>query len=74
MCHESTSVALPETIGEPIGTKIEDFDHTKCIFFFGQNVRVNLDVDFIAQHRLRKNCWLISRALAHLLDWPRSRT
>jgi molybdopterin-dependent oxidoreductase alpha subunit len=42
MCHESTSVALPETIGVPIGTvKIEDFDHTDCMFFFGQNVGVN---------------------------------
>jgi len=42
MCHESTSVALPETIGVPIGTvKIEDFEHTDCMFFFGQNVGVN---------------------------------
>jgi molybdopterin-dependent oxidoreductase alpha subunit len=42
MCHESTSVALPETIGVPIGTvKIEDFGHTDCMFFFGQNVGVN---------------------------------
>jgi molybdopterin-dependent oxidoreductase alpha subunit len=42
MCHESTSVALPETIGVPIGTvKIEDFDHTDCMFFFGQNVGQN---------------------------------
>jgi molybdopterin-dependent oxidoreductase alpha subunit len=42
MCHESTSVALPETIGVPIGTvKIEDFHDTDCIFFFGQNVGVN---------------------------------
>jgi anaerobic selenocysteine-containing dehydrogenase len=42
MCHESTSVALPETIGVPIGTiKLEDFPHTDCIFFFGQNVGVN---------------------------------
>jgi len=42
MCHESTSLALPETIGVPIGTvKIEDFDHTDCMFFFGQNVGVN---------------------------------
>ena len=42
MCHESTSVALPETIGVPIGTvKIEDFEHTDCLFFFGQNVGVN---------------------------------
>ena len=26
MCHESTSVALPQTIGVPVGTvKLEDF-------------------------------------------------
>ena len=42
MCHESTSVALPQTIGVPIGTVIlEDFEHTDCIFFFGQNVGTN---------------------------------
>ena len=42
MCHESTSVALPQTIGVPVGTvKIEDFDHTDCVMFFGQNVGVN---------------------------------
>ena len=42
MSHDSTSVALPQTIGMPIGTvKIEDFDSTDCIFFFGQNVGVN---------------------------------
>ena len=42
MCHESTSVALPETIGVPVGTvKLDDFDHTDCMFFFGQNVGVN---------------------------------
>ncbi|HTT06599.1 MAG TPA: FdhF/YdeP family oxidoreductase [Steroidobacteraceae bacterium] len=39
MCHESTSVALPESIGVPVGTVVlEDFKHTDCIFFFGQNV------------------------------------
>ncbi|WP_336491877.1 FdhF/YdeP family oxidoreductase [Methylobacterium nigriterrae] len=38
MCHESTSVALPESIGSPVGTVLlEDFEHTDCIFFFGQN-------------------------------------
>jgi molybdopterin-dependent oxidoreductase alpha subunit len=38
MCHESTSVALPESIGQPVGTtSLEDFKHTDCIFFFGQN-------------------------------------
>ncbi|MDB6001011.1 MAG: formate dehydrogenase, partial [Rhizobacter sp.] len=42
MCHESTSVALPKTIGVPVGTVVlEDFDHTDAIFFFGQNVGVS---------------------------------
>ncbi|RZI76861.1 MAG: FdhF/YdeP family oxidoreductase [Pseudomonas sp.] len=42
MCHESTSVALPETIGVPVGTvTLEDFEATDCILFFGQNVGVN---------------------------------
>src|SRR5215470_838761 len=42
MCHESTSVALPQTIGVPVGTvKIEEFVHTECVMFFGQNVGVN---------------------------------
>ncbi len=42
MCHESTSVALPESIGAPVGTVVlDDFAHTDCIFFFGQNVGSN---------------------------------
>jgi molybdopterin-dependent oxidoreductase alpha subunit len=42
MCHESTSVALPKTIGVPIGTvDLDDFEQTDCIFFFGQNVGTN---------------------------------
>jgi molybdopterin-dependent oxidoreductase alpha subunit len=42
MCHESTSVALPKTIGVPIGTvELADFEHTDCIFFFGQNAGTN---------------------------------
>jgi molybdopterin-dependent oxidoreductase alpha subunit len=42
MCHESTSVALPKTIGVPVGTvDLDDFQHTDCIFFFGQNVGTN---------------------------------
>ncbi len=42
MCHESTSVALPPSIGTPVGTvKIDDFDETDCVMFFGQNVGVN---------------------------------
>ncbi|ABD86764.1 FdhF/YdeP family oxidoreductase [Rhodopseudomonas palustris] len=39
MCHETTSVALPESIGVPVGTcTLDDFKTTDCIFFFGQNV------------------------------------
>jgi molybdopterin-dependent oxidoreductase alpha subunit len=42
MCHESTSVALPQAIGDPVGTVIlEDFEKTECIFFFGQNTGTN---------------------------------
>jgi molybdopterin-dependent oxidoreductase alpha subunit len=42
MCHESTSVGLKQSIGAPVGTiKLEDFEHTDCIFFFGQNVGSN---------------------------------
>ena len=42
MCHESTSVGLPQTIGVPVGTVIlDDFETTDCIFFFGQNVGTN---------------------------------
>ena len=42
MCHESTSIALPKTIGVPVGTvTIEDFHLTDCLMFFGQNPGVN---------------------------------
>jgi molybdopterin-dependent oxidoreductase alpha subunit len=42
MCHESTSVGLPQTIGVPVGTVVlDDFEHADCIFFFGQNVGTN---------------------------------
>ncbi|CAN5435615.1 FdhF/YdeP family oxidoreductase [soil metagenome] len=42
MCHESTSVGLPRTIGSPVGTVwLDDFEHSDCILFFGQNVGVN---------------------------------
>lgn len=42
MCHETTSVALPESIGVPIGTvRLEDFEAASTIFFFGQNVGSN---------------------------------
>ena len=42
MCHESTSVGLQASLGVPVGTvKLDDFEHTDCIMFFGQNVGVN---------------------------------
>ena len=42
MCHESTSVALPEVIGVPVGTVLlKDFDKTDCILFFGHNTTTN---------------------------------
>jgi molybdopterin-dependent oxidoreductase alpha subunit len=42
MCHESTSVALPKSIGVPVGTVLlDDFPKTECIFFFGQNTGVS---------------------------------
>jgi formate dehydrogenase major subunit len=42
MCHESTSVALPKSIGVGVGTVVlDDFDQCDCIFFFGQNVTTN---------------------------------
>ncbi|AWL03903.1 FdhF/YdeP family oxidoreductase [Massilia oculi] len=42
MCHESTSVGLQKSIGVGVGTVgLNDFKHTDCILFFGQNVGVN---------------------------------
>jgi molybdopterin-dependent oxidoreductase alpha subunit len=42
MCHESTSVALPESIGVPVGTTVlDDFEVTDLLMFFGQNVGSN---------------------------------
>ena len=38
MCHETTSVALPLSIGQGVGTvALDDFAKTDCILFFGQN-------------------------------------
>ena len=39
MCHESSSVALPQTIGVPVGTaSLDDFKKCDAIFFLAQNV------------------------------------
>ena len=38
MCHETTSVALPASIGQGVGTvDLGDFAKSDCIMFFGQN-------------------------------------
>jgi molybdopterin-dependent oxidoreductase alpha subunit len=42
MCHETTSVALPDVIGAPVGTVLlEEFERADCILFFGQNTTTN---------------------------------
>ena len=42
MCHETTSVALPQSIGVPVGTvTLDDFANADAFFFFGQNVGSN---------------------------------
>jgi molybdopterin-dependent oxidoreductase alpha subunit len=42
MCHEATSVGLPQSIGVGKGTvTLEDFDHAEAIFCFGHNPGTN---------------------------------
>ncbi|UDQ91739.1 FdhF/YdeP family oxidoreductase [Xanthobacter autotrophicus] len=42
MCHEATSVGLPQSIGVGKGTVLlEDFARADCIFIFGQNPGTN---------------------------------
>ena len=42
MCHEATSVGLPQSIGIGKGTvTLEDFDHADAIFSFGHNPGTN---------------------------------
>ncbi|MGE0315096.1 MAG: FdhF/YdeP family oxidoreductase [Lautropia sp.] len=42
MCHESTSVGLPKSIGVGVGTvMLDDFDRCDCFVFFGQNTGIN---------------------------------
>jgi molybdopterin-dependent oxidoreductase alpha subunit len=42
MCHETTSVALKQLIGSPVGTCVlSDFHLCDAIFFFGQNTGSN---------------------------------
>ncbi|MFE1599018.1 FdhF/YdeP family oxidoreductase [Methylobacterium sp. ID0610] len=42
MCHEATSVGLPQSLGVGKATVLlEDFDHADAIFLFGQNPGTN---------------------------------
>ncbi|MDB5665688.1 FdhF/YdeP family oxidoreductase [Cypionkella sp.] len=42
MCHETTSVALKQKIGSPVGTCVlEDFETCDLLLFFGQNTGAN---------------------------------
>jgi len=42
MCHETTSVALKDVTGSPVGTCVlSDFELCDAIFFFGQNPGTN---------------------------------
>jgi molybdopterin-dependent oxidoreductase alpha subunit len=42
MCHESTSVALPESIGVSVGTvTLQDFETTDLMLYLGHNVATN---------------------------------
>ncbi|MCM2471035.1 FdhF/YdeP family oxidoreductase [Agrobacterium vitis] len=39
MCHESSSVGLPQSIGASVGTAVlSDFQNCDCIFYIAQNV------------------------------------
>ena len=71
MCHETTSVALPQSIGTPVGTVLlDDFGKTDCILSFGQNVGTNAprllhslqqvrerDVPIVVFNPLRERGW-----------------
>lgn len=42
MCHESTSVGLPKSIGVAVGTgTLDDFNHCDLVFHIGQNPGTN---------------------------------
>ena len=42
MCHETTSVALKDSVGSPVGTiLLEDFEKCDAILYFGQNPGTN---------------------------------
>ncbi len=56
MCHESSGVAMTETIGVGKGTvTLEDFDHADCILILGQNPGTNHPRMLSALRDARKN-------------------
>ncbi|CAN5498646.1 FdhF/YdeP family oxidoreductase [soil metagenome] len=56
MCHESSGVALTETIGIGKGTvKLEDFYHAQAIFIIGQNPGTNHPRMLTALERAKRN-------------------
>jgi molybdopterin-dependent oxidoreductase alpha subunit len=62
MCHESTSVALPESIGAPVGTvTLTDFAHCDVIFYVGQNVGTSSPrMLHQLQEAVRRGCKIIT--------------
>ncbi|MSR29231.1 MAG: FdhF/YdeP family oxidoreductase [Phycisphaerales bacterium] len=62
MCHESSGVAMKESIGSGKGTVLlEDFDHADCILVIGQNPGTNHPRMLSAlQAAARRGCRIIS--------------
>jgi molybdopterin-dependent oxidoreductase alpha subunit len=62
MCHEATSVGLPESIGVGKGTVLlEDFDRADAILIFGQNPGTN-------SPRMMTSLWKASRRGARIIS------
>jgi molybdopterin-dependent oxidoreductase alpha subunit len=63
MCHEATSVGLPQSLGVGKGTVLlDDFDKADCIFIFGQNPGTN-------SPRMMTNLWKASRRGAAIISF-----
>jgi len=62
MCHETTSVALKQVIGSPVGTVVlDDFNHCDAIFFFGQNTGSNSPRFLhVLQAAVRRGCRIVT--------------
>ena len=62
MCHETTSVALPESIGATVGTAVlSDFENCDVIFYAGQNVATSSPrMLHQLQEAVRRGCKIIT--------------